>query len=580
MKIIMGDWLMNAGIIGYLRIQKNAGKKISIKDQTHIEINKKDLENFSHGYFTYALEQYMENQLSVYGILKKFKKLDPKYIWELNSKIKNESDKIHNEIKLDYNDFDSSIKTCIKKLSRFKDKAIGIIRIELKSSDVEQKDVVKLEEKIKNEFSDRIEKIKDGDTKFLVTFFKNFYFNKNIIGNYSIVRTNDRRTLFEREYVESAINQLDSNVSVRDGIICKFCRTNTVYIKDLDDDKSIFSEGMFSNIAVSANKFKNFFYNMQSDLFMCDVCELLFLCAWAGLNEIPYQARNKINGKEIDSNYIFVNIPSLELTYDENEKIDKQYKISLERLEGTIYEDVVKDVFLKQQRTKSSWAIQNILFVELKTVSRKDTGRPNYHYFHMGKDVAKLFQDNFAINSFKWIQGNEKLSDRNDLDIGREVVSRILRRDPLLPLCYQLIHTYLNEQSLPRLLGKAFNISLIFAIYSVILSGDKTMLESKQVFGILNHLRDEGSKFTSMDYEKRKSRSYVLLSMIRNKKIDAFYDMVVKMYMSENKSIPESLISILNHKDEINFQSRAYAFMSGFLQKNNKLQNEVETVYE
>lgn len=106
------------------------------------------------------------------------------------------------------------------------------------------------------------------------------------------------------------------------------------------------------------------------------------------------------------------------------------------------------------------------------------------------------------------------------------------------------------------------------------------MLESKQVFGILNHLRDEGSKFTSMDYEKRKSRSYVLLSMIRNKKIDAFYDMVVKMYMSENKSIPESLISILNHKDEINFQSRAYAFMSGFLQKNNKLQNEVETVYE
>jgi CRISPR-associated protein Cas8b1/Cst1 subtype I-B len=211
-------------------------------------------------------------------------------------------------------------------------------------------------------------------------------------------------------------------------------------------------------------------------------------------------------------------------------------------------------------------------------VSRKDTGRPNYYYFHIGKDVAKLFQDNFAINSFKGIQGKVDLSDRMEINLGREVVSRILKRDPLLPLCYRLLHTYLNDQQPQRLLDKVFNVLLIFTIYNVILSGDKTMLESKQVFGILNNLRDEGSKFTNMKYEKRKSLSYVLLSMVRNKKTDGFYDMVIKMYMSENKSIPESLVSILNHKDEIDFQSRAYAFMSGFLHKNNNSQKEVENI--
>jgi CRISPR-associated protein Cst1 len=586
MKIMMSDWLMNAGIVGYIRIQKTAGKKIPIHDQRYIEIKHDDLNNFSHRYFTYALKQYMKNQLTIYGILNKFTKLSKKESWKLNSTIKNEAEKINDGLKLDYNDFERSIKTCIKQLSEFRDKSIEIIRCELKSSDLKKEDIEKLEEKIKKEFSDKvgidkkgkkkflgkIATIADNDTKFLVTFFRNFYFNKDIIGQYG----SKRRTCFEEKYIKPAIKQLDSNTSASDGIICRFCRQNTVNIKKFDDVNSIFSEGMFSNIAISL-RFKNFFYNMQSDLFICDVCELLFLCVWAGLNEIPLQARNKINGKEIDSNYIFVNIPSLELTYDENEKIDKQYKQSLERLEGTIYENVVNDVFLQQHKTKSVWTTQNILFVELKTVSRKDTGRPDYYYFHIGKDVAKLFQDPFVINSFKGIQGKEKLLDRRELNIGREVVSRILKRDPLLPLCYHLLHTYLNNQQMQKLLDKVFNILLIFTIHNVILSEDKTMLESKQVFGILNNLRYEGSKFTNMKYEKRKSLSYVLLSMIRNKKIDGFYDMIVKMYMSENKPIPESLVSILNHKDEIDFQSRAYAFMSGFLHKNNNLQKEVET---
>jgi hypothetical protein len=67
MKIIMGDWLMNAGIIGYIRIQRIAGKEIPINDQRYIEIKKDDLKNFSHRYFTYALKQYMKNQLTIYG---------------------------------------------------------------------------------------------------------------------------------------------------------------------------------------------------------------------------------------------------------------------------------------------------------------------------------------------------------------------------------------------------------------------------------------------------------------------------------------------------------------------------------
>src|SRR5690606_25368413 len=102
------------------------------------------------------------------------------------------------------------------------------------------------------------------------------------------------------------------------GFLCRFCKHNRVVPKKFDDVNSIFGEGMFSTIGITIS-YKNFFYNMQPDLFICDVCELLLICAWAGFTEIPFRFRDKIN----DTQYIFVHLPSLKLLWDENDNVQR-----------------------------------------------------------------------------------------------------------------------------------------------------------------------------------------------------------------------------------------------------------------
>ena len=96
--------------------------------------------------------------------------------------------------------------------------------------------------------------------------------------------------------------------------------------------------------------FKNFFYNMQPDLFICNICELLVLCAWAGFTQIPFRFQDKVE----NTGYIFVNLPSLEILWEENEMIQRLYKKSDENVQGTIYQEIVHDIFLRERKLKSS----------------------------------------------------------------------------------------------------------------------------------------------------------------------------------------------------------------------------------
>ena len=596
MKIMLGDWLYNAGIIGFLRIQKEAGFNVLIKNDSYIEISKSDLKNFSHRYFVYALMQYMQNNLSVNKILyngilynmlsqkfeKNEKKVSPeKIIYTINSKIKDEAGKTHLKYKLDYGNFDLSIKKTIEQMSYFRVKSIEIINNELSEIGIEDKYIKKITDKIEEEFSNKtkkdkkgkekpvgaIAKIEDESTAFLVTFFRNFYFNKSIIGQYG----SERRSKFVDTYVTPAISQIDSDDIPCDGITCKFCRQNKIDIKNTKQlTHSLFSDLMFHTTAVSNIKFKNFFYNMRSDLFMCDVCELLLLCSYAGLNKIPYNAQNKTGDKSMDSNHIFINTPSLQLTYDENEKLKNDYKIHGENFTNVDFKDIIEDIFIHQQTIKSDWSIQNILFVELNTTQGKKDRKHNYNYFHINKNIAKLFQDPIAKKSFNFIPKSFNFSADKKRNMRYFVISKILKHEPLIPICDEIMHNYLQKNQ-HGLLNMCFNIVLISSIsllYYVYMYKERkeSGLKSGTIFAILNGVKDEASTFHHLEYNKRKSKSYVLLSMIRNNSVYEFYDVIVKMYMAENKPVPEFIMQMLNPENNIGFQQYAYAFMSGFLQ--------------
>ncbi|AIC16847.1 type I-B CRISPR-associated protein Cas8b1/Cst1 [Nitrososphaera viennensis] len=567
MRIVAGDWLMNAGIVGYLRMRKLAGKRLPDLSKEYIEITPSDLEGYTDWYFTHVLMRKAEGVFrpgsEVFAGLKQT--LDNRQFAELRSKFAKLEKSSLGKIKQDYNDFDSTLQSTIKAAEEFGKKAKDLADTELaKYPALDQKDIAKVEKQLDEAVSKNIKQLRDKSLNFVYIYLNSFYRNKNVIANPA---SKARKKSFNEEYVKPAIKLVGSSSSSNGGFLCRFCKQNRVAPDKFDDVDSIFAEGMFSTTALTI-KFKNFFYNMQPDLFVCDVCELLLISAWAGFTEIPYRFRDTV----YNTNNIFVNLPSLELLWKENESVQNLYAREDENLQDTIYQDIIQDVFLSKHEMKARWALSNILFIEIRTTPRKDSGRPDFRYFHIGEDIASLFteENRYAANALDNIYGRVEIGNGLVVNLKRNVVARILEHDSLFPLCHSLMLEHLNRRD-GYSLRNVFNVSLISSIRASIAAGiereggGRPLLESKQIYGILKSIQNEGSNFDVIDYDTRKRKSYSMLSMVRNGRIEDFCDTLMKIYMSQNKPVPDSIIGFLNKEDEIGFQARAYAFMSGFL---------------
>lgn len=128
-------------------------------------------------------------------------------------------------------------------------------------------------------------------------------------------------------------------------------------------------------------------------------------------------------------------------------------------------------------------------------------------------------------------------------------------------------------------------VSLLSAIRSVVDTGMMEesggySMESKKVRKTIYGYAMCGRELAKgVDIERRKRLSYRLLSNIRFGCVEDFYDGIMKLYIDKGFSIPQILIGLLNRQDEIQFEDKAYAFMSGFLGSTNEheLDEKIET---
>lgn len=556
MKIYPSDWLTNAGIVGFLRMQNYRGKSYDLS-KGYIDITESDLEDFEQVYFTYTLIEnlnpYPEDTFK--ALQDKSLNLRNEDYRDLLQKIRDIQSNYINTFKPDPNSFENTINSLEKVMINIENDIINAIEDELKKNVT----IVTLREKIinniKKEAEERRKKVVNKEGNFIFSQLQRFYFNKAVIGNPS--SKGSRVVKFKEKYIDPAI-EIICNPS-EGNITCKFCKKNKVNIDRFNDDSEIFfNEGMFSTVGVSQSKFLNFYYNYQPDLVICSLCQLLLLCAFAGFTSIPRRFQDDIN----NTTYIFVNLPNLELLWDENDNIKKFYESSKEDVTGTIYEEIFRDLFIKEKEKKSLWVLNNILFIELGPVPRKDVEKPRFVYFHMGKRIANLFRDDIATEYLRYIRGYV-IIENNRITLERDVIRRILTNESLYPLCFYLLKNYLDKEQV--YLRNVYIIALLAALLYSMYAHNKE-LTSKQVYGILESFRKHGEEFAErLSLDERIQKSYKLLSLIRTGKIVDFYDYLLKMYMNDNKPVPDTIISLLNKEDQIDFYSKAYAFMSGFL---------------
>lgn len=555
MRITIGNWLYNAGIVGFLRILREKG--ISYNDAINggtVSLTPDMLEDFEEAYFKIALK----NQYETLVTIKDQSKIRQTFKEEMDTdftEIKNKCLSNLKAIKSSNGSFKEYNNEVVTIIENYFNEILEVIK---NSSVSESRAIKSIKKKIEEAKAKKLESIKNHNV--FSNYFGNFYFNKSVLCNPK--RATDRLKGFKDKYVKDGIKTLKK--PIEDGIICRFCNQNRIAESDIVLSDAVFNEGIFSISGVSIDKFRNFFYNTIPDLFLCDVCELILLCSFAGLNKKPYRL---INSDGAD--YIFINMPSLELLIDENDALKNFYDTFSESVGDSIYEHVLQDVLLKEKRKKSKWVLQNVFFVELKTSARKDTGKPIFKYFHIGKDVAELFSYEKVIDSLRNVKGALYLQKNIWVNIKSEAIKRLLENDSLYPLVYKNFREILDSGK-----GNPYNsfaLAFVQATKRQInlhYSKGGELMDSKQVYGILRGQFFEKGKqdFADLPIDKKERLSYRLLSLIRTGKYAEFYEAIMKLYINAGKPIPEPLLGLLNTKDTIDFEAKAYAFMSGFLQ--------------
>lgn len=602
MRIAIGNWLYNAGIVGFLRIMKETGFDVNhlIKSDC-IEIEAKHLDAFEERYYKYLLRHMAPDML--FKLKNEYLKLFDKDKKLIESYLK-KSERI--DCGLSYETFKTEMLSIVR---LFVAEATSLIK---KNRDILIKEVEELYQsgdkeelrKMKNDIKtidgshqkalDEIKIKYEGDGKskkglyeqissfiLMVMHMKGIYSNLAVIGNPS--GSKNRLNDFKDAYVAPAAESLSAKQET--GTTCKFCCTNKVISKYISIDDSnmkprmsdhVFNEGLFSLVGVSIGKFHNFFYNGIPDLFMCDVCKLILLCSFAGLNK-----KNYFLATSDTTDHIFVNMPTLELLIKENDALQSFYGTYSINVKDTVYEHIFKDVLLTSQAKKSQWALQNIFFVEFKPSAQKNT-KPIFKYAHVGKDIAELFSDHLIVNSLRKVndililqkKAKGPLNFQKDIwvNIKSDAIKRLLENDSLYSLVYENLRGFLNygivnpynSFVLAFVQSAKKQINLYYA------RGGKLM-DSKQVYGILAHQYYDKGKNDFNDpqkwpLEKKQRMSYKLLSLIRTGKYADFYEALMKLYINSGKSIPDSLLGILNIHDTVDFEAKAYAFMTGFLQ--------------
>ena len=102
----MADWLTNAGIVGFIRIQEKRGINYDLSNG-YIEINPKDLNKFADTYFVYTLFERINVFFPLRIFNRLYKGLEDNFQKTLRNNIRKLQDEYLEEFKPDWNSYNN-----------------------------------------------------------------------------------------------------------------------------------------------------------------------------------------------------------------------------------------------------------------------------------------------------------------------------------------------------------------------------------------------------------------------------------------------------------------------------------------
>lgn len=604
-RIYLGEWFLNAGIIGFIRILKHNGNDFTQKKQNYIEFDTKELQNFHEYYFQYFYDNYNIGNKTKERIEKAKEKIES--LITNRAEKKEEIKKNQDQLKAEKKYLKTIIKTQMDKIKKFEENAYQNILEAYNQIDSikEPEDTKKLEEVtsqiIQNIQEDKINK------RLTMNLFKSIL-SKNYFGQPSflnVVKTGlsfeEQQKIMYKDYLSNIIEndflqeivegkydqeELKNKLEEKEQNALLTNEITRVYAnikKQLEKGNSIekigkyitekvltycqlcehenqitsnYSEGNFIPLAVSSDNMRNFFWNQNANLPICELCKLMLFCTPAGITSITKTVKeNSINGimyqeKEI---YSFINYDTdINTLLQTNDYFGSKTKRD-KNTQANPYTELIMNI-VEQDKKISEWQLQNIFVVEFES---EYLAYSRMEYFQIKRHVAKFFKRN----------AESTLNKISDYRYRLNLVDYILKDKDITIIINERLREELRKE-------KRNGTNHLLAIKT------KTDLELLKKEG-----QDVGEKMKSANakihvmftigneiYEKLRAENsenkldsyiYKMLNSIKGNRKDEFIDVAIRLIWSEGKDIPELLV-IKN--EEVDWKDIGHSFIAGLTQ--------------
>ncbi len=597
-KIYLNDWFYNCGIIGFLKILEHDEKQFAVKRNNYIEIDTEDLRDFNKCYFKYFFDKYNVAKNVKSRTEKGFEYLENNIetVLENNEEEKQRKDKIKSNKKY----IKETIKKQLDKIKKIDEQIYDEIKEQYDKIDkaTTSQEIIEIKEKI-------LENIEKGkiNTRLTLNLFKSILSNtyygqpsflnviktglsyeeqeklmyKDYLSN--IIETGFIQDIIEGKYSIEEIKQYIEKIKT-EGNITK--EVEKIYLKIEKDyieknkkieeiqkylqEKAIqrcsmceneiglttnYSEGNFVPLAISSDNARNFFWEQNVKMPICDICKLILFCIPAGITTITKTIKE--NGDYREKQLLsFVNLDtSIEKLYKTNMNFSNKSKY--ENRDGNPYTELILDI-VEQDKQISTWQLENIFVVEFEA---EYGAYSRIEYFNIKRYVSRFFTE----------YSEKTLSKIKDYKYRLQIVDYILKNKDIKYIINDRLREEIKKEN--KFGYNSFLATRVRMILNLLKKEDIKVEEIKKNDAKLKVLYNLGVQIhedlkRTGEENKIDGYTYKMLNSIKAGNKKQFMDIVIRIHMSMGKDVSPIFIETMQ-TEGLDFESIAHSFLAGLI---------------
>ena len=587
------------GIVGFLKIiEKN---DFTIRRNNYIEFDTEDLRDFHKYYFNYFFKkynvaenvenrtrnsfEYLENNIEiVFGDKEREKeqkdkiKSNKKYIKEVIKKqlekIKKVDENTYEEMKEQYDQIDKvdtkqeiiEIKEKlifdIKKDNINKRLTLNLFKSILGNTYFGQKSFLNViksalsyDEQQNLMYKDYISNI--VETGFINDIMQNKY-NLEQIKEYIKNANENITTEIEKVYLTIEKDYINKSKTVED--IQGYLRKKVIKQCSMCENKigltENYSEANFVPLAISSDNARNFFWNQNVKMPICDICKLILFCIPAGMTTITKTIKE--NGEYREKQLLsFVNYDTgIERLYKTN--INFGNKSRYENRNESPYSELILDI-IEQDEKVSAWQLDNIFVVE---IDAEYLAYSRIEYFNIKRYMSIFFTE----------YAQKTLSKIWDYRYRLQIVDYIMKNKDIKYIINDRLREEMSKEKSKNEKKNGYNSFLATQtrmILNVLKKEGKEVDDIKKNNDKLYVIYNLGVQIHSElkskgEDNKLDGYTYKMLNSIKAGNKKEFMDIVIRLHMAMGKDVSPIFIETMQTTG-LDFESIGHSFLAGLI---------------